>query len=67
MNRKNNLFSLFAMFILVLAVVFFTYENDSKNNLTKAEIQWLKEQDSIIYAANENAPPLRFVDEIDNQ
>jgi len=40
---------------------------DFKKNLTKEEIQWLNNQDAIIYAANEKAPPLRFVDEMDNQ
>jgi len=39
----------------------------NSNKITQEEIDWLKKQDSIIYAANENAPPLRFVDEKDNQ
>jgi len=51
--------------MLILIIQFFITNNEKY--LTEDEIKWLKEQEAIIYAANENAPPLRFVDEIDNQ
>ncbi|MFT9495322.1 transporter substrate-binding domain-containing protein [Anaerosolibacter sp.] len=35
--------------------------------LTMEEQQWLTEQETLIYAADNNAPPLRFVDEADHQ
>lgn len=66
MSRKS-VFILFAISILIILILYIGYENNNMEYLNDAEIQWLKEQESIIYAANENAPPLRFVDEIDNQ
>lgn len=35
--------------------------------LTADEKEWLNSQGSLIYAADNNAPPLRFVDKSDNQ
>lgn len=37
------------------------------NNLTVDEKQWLKDHGSIIYGADENSPPLMFIDNEDNQ
>lgn len=67
MYRRKEILSILAVMILVVVIIIFAYERDVRKNLTSSEIQWLKEQDSIIYAANDNAPPLRFVDEIDDQ
>lgn len=64
MNKRNSL--IVGCFIIILIAQFLIYK-DNKRYLTEEEIQWLKSQDSIVYAANENAPPLRFVDEKDNQ
>lgn len=65
MNRKNIIFIVLSVVILILLFSIFKYNN--LDYLSDGELQWLKEQDSIIYAANENAPPLRFVDGNDNQ
>ena len=35
--------------------------------LTKAEREWLNDNPRLIFAADRNAPPLRFLDESDNQ
>ncbi|NYB74554.1 transporter substrate-binding domain-containing protein [Sedimentibacter hydroxybenzoicus DSM 7310] len=63
--KKKNAIVIITFFMLILIIQFFITNNEKY--LTKDEIKWLKEQEAIIYAANENAPPLRFVDEIDNQ
>ena len=51
-NQDNNILSL--------------TEQDS-GILTIGEKEWLRKQESLIYAADQNAPPLRFVDDADNQ
>ena len=66
MSRKS-VYILFVISIIIILMLYFGYGNNNMEYLYDAEIQWLKEQESIIYAANENAPPLRFVDEKDNQ
>ncbi|WP_312813275.1 transporter substrate-binding domain-containing protein [Sedimentibacter sp.] len=63
--KKKNVIVVITFFMLILIIQFFITNNEKY--LTEDEIKWLKEQEAIIYAANENAPPLRFVDEIDNQ
>lgn len=63
--KKKNVIIIITFFLLILIIQFFITKNEKY--LTKDEIKWLKDQNAIIYAANENAPPLRFVDEIDNQ
>lgn len=55
------------LLIIILIVSFYVYENSRADILTDKEAQWLKDQDEIIYAANDNAPPLRFVDKKDSQ
>lgn len=61
-------FKLIVLLLIIISIVsFYAYENSRVDFLTDKEIQWLKEQDEIIYAANDNAPPLRFVDKKDNQ
>lgn len=38
-----------------------------RDRLTDEEKAWLNQQDGLIYAADNNAPPLRFVDSADTQ
>ncbi|MBP2027499.1 signal transduction histidine kinase/ABC-type amino acid transport substrate-binding protein [Acetoanaerobium pronyense] len=42
------------------------YMRHSKG-ITQKEIEYLQEHGSIVYGADKNAPPLRFVDPVDNQ
>lgn len=63
-KRKITIAATFALILIITAVL---YVNKGREYLTEEEILWLNEQDAIIYAANENAPPLRFVDDVDNQ
>lgn len=63
--KKRNAVIIITFFVLIMIIQFFISSNEKY--LTEDEVIWLKEQDAIIYAANENAPPLRFVDEMDNQ
>lgn len=61
--------------LLLLVIVMFAFykigENRTANNeitpLTLAEKVWLKENSPLIYSADNNAPPLRFVDPADGQ
>lgn len=64
MNKRLSI-----IVVLLFTVIAAIFLNNKNNDIrfTSEEIEWLKSQDSIIYAANENAPPLRFVDEVDNQ
>ncbi len=64
MKKKNNI--IIGCFVLIIITQLFIFKGN-KEYLTEEEIKWLKNQEAIIYAANENAPPLRFVDEVDNQ
>lgn len=63
MNKRKSIIAVALLFIITV----FLYINKSHEYLTEEEILWLNEQEAIIYAANENAPPLRFVDDADNQ
>ncbi|SHK21178.1 polar amino acid transport system substrate-binding protein [Geosporobacter subterraneus DSM 17957] len=53
--------------IIGYADVITDLKNHKNPILTFEEQRWLKEQGSLIYAADNNAPPLRFVDAADNQ
>lgn len=53
--------------IIGYADVITDLKNHKNPILTLEEQRWLKEQGSLIYAADNNAPPLRFVDAADNQ
>lgn len=64
MNKK---FSFIFIILFIFALSLFFIKKDDNIYFTEEEIEWLKKQDAIIYVANENAPPLRFVDEVDNQ
>lgn len=59
--------SILVVLISSIIASLFLINKDNDIRFTSEEIEWLKSQDSIIYAANENAPPLRFIDEVDNQ
>jgi polar amino acid transport system substrate-binding protein len=59
--------SIAVVLLFSVIVAFFLINRDNEIKFTVEEIEWLKKQDSLIYAANENAPPLRFVDDVDNQ
>lgn len=65
MNKKKYI--IVGFIILVIVSLIYINNDNNKNQLTTEERQWLKSQSAIIYAANEKAPPLRFVDQIDNQ
>ncbi|MDW5299095.1 MAG: transporter substrate-binding domain-containing protein [Sedimentibacter sp.] len=67
MSKKINIFNGLVILFLILILLFYIYDINNMEYLSDEEIEWLKERNTIIYAANENAPPLRFVDEIDNQ
>lgn len=64
MNKK---LSIIVILLFTIIASLFLINKDNDIRFTPEEIEWLKKQDSIIYAANENAPPLRFVDDVDNQ
>ena len=67
------------IFVLVFSSIFFNQFVKSQydinlpqyiqksSSLTKKESQWLKEHPAIIYGADENSPPLRYVDSETNQ
>ena len=65
MNTKSR--AIIILLVILSIVFYYVYENRKVDFLTDKEIQWLREQDELIYAANDNAPPLRFVDGKDNQ
>jgi len=65
MNLRNK--AIIILLVIILILFYYGYENRKVDLLTDKEIQWLKEQDELIYAANENAPPLRYIDDKDNQ
>lgn len=72
MNRKQINFSkkykflLLYLIIISIAIIYVSLYLNSRE-ITEQENRWLQEQDAIIYAANEYAPPLRFLDSVDNQ
>lgn len=75
MNKR--IFYLVLIALMVAISIYFSIIADAdvisdlKNHknpiLTLEEQRWLKEQGSLIYAADNHAPPLRFVDAADNQ
>jgi len=63
------LISLIAVFIIVSMLIGEFPQSDHKNQLilSDAEKAWLTNHNTLVYAADNNAPPLRFVDEADQQ
>lgn len=68
---KKNIFILFSVIILFLSsfYYFYIYGPNSNNDikLTSIEKDYLENLEEIVYAADQNAPPLRFVDKSDGQ
>ncbi|WP_069876025.1 transporter substrate-binding domain-containing protein [Fusibacter sp. 3D3] len=59
-------------FFLYLLILNFLTDSNSHSSLsgvklTADELEWLEHHGPLIYAADNNAPPLRFVDESDGQ
>ncbi len=73
MKNKRNIGIIFVGIIIFLIAGFIFETSLSKKNqsarelLTMEEKAWLYEQGSLVYSADDNAPPLRFVDESDRQ
>ncbi len=73
MKSKKNIGFIFAGILMILAVALMldtSMQNKPQSTrelLTMEEKAWLYEQGSLIYSADDNAPPLRFVDESDKQ
>lgn len=70
-ERRWKYIIIIVVFILQLIILFnITYERNyvlNKNILTDEEKDWLSKQGPLIYRADNNAPPLRFVDKKDGQ
>lgn len=68
---KKSIFILFSIIILFFSSFYYFYIYTPKVNndikFTSSEIEYLKNTDKILYAADQNAPPLRFVDKSDGQ
>lgn len=76
MRINKRRYIIFGIIFILLIIVLFMYVNDEniisssnkeKDVLSVEERRWLKEQGALIYGADKNAPPLRFVDKADNQ
>lgn len=78
MKKHNKLLTIFVLIFIIIAffitlfieIVYDTSLVDyfkSSKPLTKEEKDWLKNHGNIIYCADQNAPPLRYVDEQDGQ
>lgn len=70
LSKKSILIFLFII-ILFLSSFYYVYIYTPKFNtslhFSDLEIEYLKNTDKILYAADQNAPPLRFVDKSDGQ
>ncbi|MEA4849131.1 MAG: transporter substrate-binding domain-containing protein [Clostridiaceae bacterium] len=73
MKKRASKALIFVCIISILAAaLFIVKKNDASGNsnsvtLTKAEREWLNANPKLVYAADKNAPPLRFLDKSDNQ
>lgn len=70
-ERRLKYITVIVVFILQL-IILFTISHGrnytlNKNILTDEEKDWLSREGALIYSADNNAPPLRFVDEKDGQ
>lgn len=77
--KKNNKIMIFLILAVVLISFLFNQFVKSQydinliqffyksNNLSKAERDWLEMNSAIIYGADQNSPPLRYVDKETNQ
>lgn len=74
-SMKINRGTKYILVVLILIVVMLMLYLNSFNNLnsnsdmqlTFEEKEWLNQQGTLIYSADNNAPPLRFVDDKDRQ
>lgn len=70
-ERRLKYIIVIVVFIFQLIILFnISYERNyvlNKNILTDEEKDWLSRQGPLIYRADNNAPPLRFVDKKDGQ
>ncbi len=71
-NTINKIITVITGVILISAVFIYIDSiygiNINKSNaLTKEEVEWLKNHGPLIYAADRNAPPLRYLDVSDGQ
>lgn len=70
-NERTTKNLLVVMSIILILVVIYFITNDKPNNYTyqlnQEERAYLQERETLIYSADNNAPPLRFVDPNDGQ
>lgn len=66
-SKTNILLSLLILIFVIFSLIYFIIPGRSRNILNEKESQWLKSQEVLIYAADNNAPPLRFSDQMDGQ
>lgn len=68
---KKSILIFVAIIILFLSSFYYVYIYTPKHNtilhFSNVELEYLKNTDKILYAADQNAPPLRFVDKSDGQ
>lgn len=65
--RFNVILGLLIIVFILFCLFYFLIYNNSEDILTEKEVKWLESQENLIYAADKNAPPLRFLDEVDGQ
>lgn len=69
---RNNIIKIFILlFVVFISVIglsrYFGLNFDKNTTLTEEELEWLENNVPLVYAADRNAPPLRYVDEEDGQ
>lgn len=69
---RNNIIKIFILlFVVFISVIglsrYFGLNFDKNTTLTEEELEWLENNVPLVYAADRNAPPLRYVDEKDGQ
>lgn len=65
-NRKYYIVAIAFIIVIVLIYVFMIGRHE-KQILNSTERAWLEELNSLVYVADNNAPPLRYVDKTDGQ
>ncbi|NCB42327.1 MAG: transporter substrate-binding domain-containing protein [Clostridia bacterium] len=70
-NKSSRYFGVVFLFFTVLFIMYIVGDNNAIDYeikpLTLAEQEWIEENSPLIYGADNNAPPLRFVDPADGQ
>lgn len=68
---RKSIFIFFTIILLFLSSFYYVYIYTPRHNtnlhFSNAELEYLKNTNKILYAADQNAPPLRFVDKSDGQ